>query len=90
MISDSFFQADFWYRNEFSVPPAFSGKKVWLNFDGINWKAEIFLNGQRLGGIEGAFMRGRFDVTSKLLAARKNALAVRILKTATPGSVPSP
>jgi Exo-beta-D-glucosaminidase Ig-fold domain/F5/8 type C domain/Glycosyl hydrolases family 2/Glycosyl hydrolases family 2, sugar binding domain len=87
MVSDSFFQSDFWYRNEFVVPAAFSGKKVWLHFDGINWKAEVFLNGEKLGGIEGGFMRGRFDVTSKLVAGRKNVLAVRIVKTATPGSI---
>jgi hypothetical protein len=87
MVSDTFFQADFWYRNEFTAPPAFSGKKVWLNFDGINWKAEVYLNGEKLGRIEGAFIRGRFDVTAKLLAGRKNALAVRILKTATPGAI---
>jgi hypothetical protein len=87
MVSDSFFQADFWYRNEFSTSPAFSGKKIWLNFDGINWKAEVFLNGEKLGRIDGAFTRGRFDVTAKLLSGRKNALAVRILKTATPGSI---
>ena len=87
MISDSFFQADFWYRNEFSLPPSFVGKDVWLNFDGINWKAEVFLNGENVGRIEGAFMRGRFDVTGKLHPGAKNVLAVRILKTATPGSV---
>jgi len=86
MVSDSFFQADFWYRNEFSAPPAFSGKRVWLNFDGINWKADVFLNGEKLGRIDGAFIRGRFDVTAKLLAGRTNALAVRILKTATPAA----
>ena len=87
MISDSFFQADFWYRNEFTIPAAFNGKSVWLKFDGINWKAEVYLNGEKLGRIEGAFIRGRYDITSKLLAGQKNALAVRILKTATPGSV---
>jgi hypothetical protein len=87
MISDSFFHADFWYRNEFTVPPSFSGKSVWLNFDGINWKAEVYLNGEKLGRIEGAFLRGRFDITSKLVAGRKNALAVRIFKVANPGSV---
>ncbi len=86
-ISDSFFQADFWYRNEFSLPASFAGKDVWLNFDGINWKAEVFLNGEKLGRIEGGFMRGRFDVTKKLRPGAKNVLAVRILKTATPGSV---
>ena len=40
---------------------------AWLNFDGINWKADVFLNGEKLGRIEGGFMRGRFDVTGKLL-----------------------
>jgi Exo-beta-D-glucosaminidase Ig-fold domain/Glycosyl hydrolases family 2/F5/8 type C domain/Glycosyl hydrolases family 2, sugar binding domain len=86
MISDSFFYADFWYRNEFTAPPA-AGKRQWLIFDGINWKAEVFLNGEKLGRIEGGFMRGRFDVTGKLHAAGKNALAVKIEKNATPGSV---
>jgi hypothetical protein len=86
-ISDSFFCADFWYRNEFVAPPVADGQRVWLNFDGINWKAEVFLNGGKVGRIEGGFMRGRFDVTGRLLSGRKNALAVRIEKNATPGSV---
>ena len=87
MISDSFFCADFWYRNEFVAPPAAPGQHVWLNFDGINWKADVFLNGEKLGRIEGGFMRGRFDVTRFLHPGQKNALAVRIEKNATPGSV---
>jgi hypothetical protein len=87
MISDSFFYADFWYRSEFNTPPSAPGKRVWLNFDGINWKAEVFLNGEKLGRIEGGFMRGRFDVTGRLLPGQLNALAVRIEKNATPGSV---
>jgi beta-galactosidase/beta-glucuronidase len=87
MISDSFFYADFWYRDEFTAPPAAPGKHVWLNFDGINWKADVFLNGEKLGRIEGGFMRGRFDVTGRLRPGRKNALAVRVEKNATPGSV---
>jgi hypothetical protein len=86
-ISDSFFYADFWYRTEFTAPGSLRGRRVWLHFDGINWKAEIFLNGTRLGGIEGGFMRGRFDVTNRIRLKGKNALAVRIQKNATPGSV---
>ena len=86
-ISDSFFYADFWYRNEFTVPATAAGKHVWLNFDGINWKADVFLNGEKLGRIEGGFMRGRFDVTALAQPGRTNALAVRIEKNATPGSV---
>ncbi|MGD0868390.1 MAG: discoidin domain-containing protein [Bryobacteraceae bacterium] len=85
-VSDSFFYADFWYRNEFVAPPA-AGKRQWLIFEGIDWKAGVFLNGETLGRMEGGFQRGRFDVTGKLRAGAKNALAVRIEKNATPGSV---
>jgi hypothetical protein len=87
MLSDSYFWADWWYRDEFVAPPAAAGQRQWLNFTGINWKAEIFLNGERIGRIDGGFLRGRFDVTGKLKPGEKNALAVRIIKNATPGSI---
>ena len=86
-VSDSYFYSDFWYRTEFTAPAVSAKQAAWLNFDGINWKAEVFLNGEKLGRIEGGFMRGRFDVTGKLVAGHPNALAVRIEKNATPGSV---
>ena len=87
MISDSFFYADFWYRDEFVAPAVSRGHHVWLNFDGINWKADVFLNGAKIGRIEGAFMRGRFDVTDRIRPGALNAVAVRVEKNATPGSV---
>ena len=86
-ISDSFFCADFWYRDEFNLPAGQRpGEHTWLNFDGINWKAEVFLNGQRVGRIDGGFMRGRFDVTALVHPGAVNALAVRIIRVANPGS----
>jgi hypothetical protein len=87
MISDSFFYAGFWYRDEFVVPAGDAGKRVWLNFDGINWKADVFLNGEKIGRIEGGFIRGKFDVTGKVHPGETNVLAVRVEKNATPGSV---
>jgi hypothetical protein len=86
-ISDSFFWADFWYRDEFVAPPLAAGQHAWLNFNGINWKADVFLNGEQLGRIEGGFLRASYDVTGKLRPGQKNALAVRIVKNATPGTV---
>lgn len=87
MISESFFYSDFWYRNEFLVPDSYEGQHMYINFDGINWKAEVFLNGRKIGRVEGAFTRGQFDVTNILIPGQKNALAVRIIKNATPGNV---
>ncbi len=86
-ISDAFFCADFWYRDEFVAPVAMQPQqRIWLNFDGINWKAEIYLNGEIIGRIDGAFMRSRFDVTRLVHPGARNFLAVRILKTDNPGS----
>lgn len=87
MISDSFFHSDFWYRNEFTAPVSLQGEKIWLHFAGVNWKAEVWLNGEFLGRIDGAFRRGRFDLSRRIRPGEKNALAVKVLKNATPGSV---
>ncbi len=86
-ISDSFFCADFWYRDEFNVPTQQrAGEHTWLNFDGINWKAEVFLNGHMVGRIHGGFMHGRFDVTSLVHHGGVNAMAVHIIRVTNPGS----
>ncbi len=85
-VSEEFFNNhDFWYRAEFTVPDAYAGKKVWLNFDGINWKAEIYLNGTDLGRIDGAFIRGAFDATPYLQNGKPNVLAVLVRKMDHPG-----
>ena len=86
-ISDSFFCADFWYRNEFNVSAEQrAGEHTWLNFDGINWKAEVFLNGHKVGRIDGGFTRSRFDVTALVHHGGVNTMAVHILRVANPGS----
>ena len=78
-VSDWFCRSDWWYRTEMELPQDFRGKRVWLNFDGINHKADIFVNGHVAGKMSGAFLRGRFDVTDKcLVAGRKNCVAVLI------------
>ena len=84
-ISDSYFNSDFWYRKEFDIRKT-DGKRMFLEFDGINWKAEVYFNGAYLGCIEGAFTRGRFDI-SKLATDGINTLAVKIIKNANIGAV---
>lgn len=84
-LSESFFNSDFWYRDTFSLPESFRGRTLILDFNGINWKADIFLNGQFVGRIDGAFNRGRFDVTD--MVAKENCLAVLIHRNAHPGII---
>lgn len=73
--SDSYFRSPFWYRDTFEAHP--DSERQYLHFDGINWEADVFLNGKALGRIEGAFREAEFDVTG-LLREGRNDLAVQI------------
>ena len=83
-ISDSYFRSDFWYRNEFDA--RIDTPVQVLHFEGINWKAEVFLNGSRIGDIQGAFRTADFDVTG-ILKNGRNCLAVRIIENENYGLV---
>ena len=85
-ISEAFFNSNFWYRNEFEVPESFIKERVFLNFNGINWKAHVYLNGKKVGDIEGAFIRGKMDVTDCIVPG-KNVLAVEIVKNSHIGAI---
>jgi hypothetical protein len=87
-IPESLARQDYWYRAQFVAPAEMTDKRLTLVFDGINYAAEVWLNGARLGDIRGAFIRGVFDVTLELLPGRANALAVRIHPPPHPG-IPS-
>ena len=85
-VPDSLARTDWWYRTVFTAPEAVgrTGRK-WLIFDGINYKAAVFLNGRLQGIVEGAFMRGEFDVTDAIKPGQKNVLAVHIFPPENPG-----
>lgn len=84
-IPDSLSHASYWYRTTFTVPPSYDGKHIWLNFDGVNYAAEVWLNGHFIGTIQGAFARGNFDITSKVVVGKPAGLAVHILPEPNPG-----
>ncbi|MGH9736268.1 MAG: glycosyl hydrolase 2 galactose-binding domain-containing protein [Candidatus Acidiferrales bacterium] len=79
-IPETLNKHDYWYRVEVKSPPAVRGKRMNLTFDGINYAADVWLNGHPLGKIKGAFIRGDFDVTGiwKTGPGEENVLAVRV------------
>jgi hypothetical protein len=84
-IPDSLSRQDYWYRSVFDAPLGLQGKDLTLTFKGINYSAEVWLNGTRLGAIKGAFIRGVFDVTAAVQTGRRNVLAVRVSPPPHPG-----
>src|SRR5208283_3318614 len=57
IIPESLARTSYWYRTEFNVPAEYAGWQVWLNFEGINYIADIWVNGNKVGTIKGAFIR---------------------------------
>jgi exo-1,4-beta-D-glucosaminidase len=81
MPKNSPFRCSWWYRTEFTTPAGDDGKTAWLHFDGINYRANIWLNGQKLADekdIVGPFRAYEFDATKLLHSGQPNALAVEV------------
>ena len=90
-ISEFFAYTNWWYRIELDVPASYAGKRAWLNCAGINYRACVFVNGESAGSIDGAFIRGRFDVTKMIRPGAKNCIAVLIVPVPKPDRmVPKP
>jgi hypothetical protein len=85
VIPDSLSRMDWWYRIPFDLPKESLKKQVWLIFNGINYKADIWLNGKLLGKITGAFKQGEFNATQFVNASKENILAVHIFPPPNPG-----
>jgi exo-1,4-beta-D-glucosaminidase len=92
MKEGSPFRDPWWYRLEFSVPPDIKGRVVTLHFDGISYKASVWLNGSRIADsdtVRGMFRRFEFDVSGKLNYDARNVLAVQVIPSGLLTTLPS-
>jgi hypothetical protein len=85
VIPDSMARTSWWYRTTIEVPKAYKGHRVWLNFDGINYSAAVWVNGAQVGTIRGAFIRGVFDITAQVTPGERAAVAVLVTPQPNPG-----
>jgi exo-1,4-beta-D-glucosaminidase len=75
------FAVSWWYRTEFQVPAGYKGKQVWLNFEGINYRANVWLNGKQIASdknMAGMWRSWEFNVTDAIHPGERNALAVEV------------
>ena len=88
MLPESPFYPSWWYRTEFELPEKFSAKNITLHLDGINYKANIWLNGRLIADssqVIGMFRRFTFEISEKVLDGKKNILAIEVIA---PGKLP--
>lgn len=66
-----------WYQTRFDLPWGWDGKRILLRFGSVNYLAEVWLNGQKLGMHEGGHLPFEFDLTA-LVSPTGNQLVVRV------------
>jgi exo-1,4-beta-D-glucosaminidase len=79
MPADSPYHCGWWYRKTFRVTASERGKTIWLRFGGINYRADVWLNGQKIADsaqVQGAYRTYEFDVTKAIRPSEENVLAV--------------
>lgn len=83
----------YWYRTTFDVPLGDKGKHFQLIFKGINYRAEVWVNGKRIADsseMAGMFAQYSLDVSNVINAGKSNALAVKIYPLDFPGLPSTP
>src|SRR5262249_857133 len=77
-----------WYRRQFTVPAAWTGQRIILHFDAINWRSQISVNGQAGGIHRGGYDPFSFDITPYLTNSGPQELVVQVYSPEDSGGEP--
>lgn len=66
-----------WYRKILHADPAWKGKRVLLDFQGIMLVGDVYLNGERVGGTDYGYLGFEIDITDKVKYGQDNLIAVK-------------
>lgn len=72
-------QKVWYYKKEFKLPAESKGKNILLNFDGIDYFAKVWLNGNLLGTHTGIFGGPVIDISDEVSYDKTNDLLVEVI-----------
>ncbi|WP_345947974.1 glycoside hydrolase family 2 TIM barrel-domain containing protein [Mucilaginibacter sp. PAMB04274] len=73
-----YYEGTVWYKKNFSYPKTTAGNKYYLYFGAVNYRADVYLNGKKLGMHKGGFTPFNFEVPATLLKETGNFLVVKV------------
>ncbi len=68
-----------WYKTVFKVPSKWRGKRVRLNFEAVDWSAQVWVNGKEVGSHTGGYTAFSFDITPYLNKGGEQEVVVKVL-----------
>ena len=75
-----------WYRKTFQLPASSKDKYIFIDFDGIYQKSDVWLNGHHLGFRPNGYISFRYELTPFLNFDGPNTIAVKVDNSAQPNS----
>lgn len=66
-----------WYKTSFTLPSSMKNT-ILLHFGAVDWRTEVFLNGEKIGTHEGGFDPFSFDLTPFLKKGGKQEITVSV------------
>jgi beta-galactosidase len=75
-----------WYRKTFTVPATAKDKLVYIDFDGVYQKSDVWINGHHLGFRPNGYISFRYELTPYLNLGGKNTIAVKVDNASQPNS----
>ena len=82
------YEGEGWFRRTFNVPRNWEGKRVVLRFEGVNYHAKVWVNGQEAGEHQDGFLRFEFPIQDLVDFGGENVVAVRADNIRRDGEVP--
>ena len=76
----------YWFRTELMIPASFKEKNIWLQVDGINYRAEVWVNGNQVMHLSGMFRQDQVDIADFAKVGETNAIAIRVYPVDIPGT----
>jgi hypothetical protein len=78
----------YWFRTEVTLPAQYQNRQIWLTFNGINYRADVWVNGHLVADSKqmvGMFRRFKLNITLFAKVGTKNCIAVKIYQVDHPG-----
>src|SRR6202012_6044257 len=73
-----YYEGTIWYKRSFAYKTYSAGKRVYLYFGAVNYRADVYLNGKKLGMHKGGFTPFDFEVPANLLRQTGTNLVVKV------------
>jgi beta-glucuronidase len=74
----TFYEGTVWYKKSFDLAKATAGHRYFIYFGAVNYRADVYLNGKKLGMHKGGFTPFNFEVPPELLKEKGNFLVVKV------------